>query len=330
MAISSHFIGIDQGYSRTRIAVASRAGCLIHVDEERTLFDRHGLVPAPTAARLQVRYRRRLSNLLERLPVPSGTEVSVYLATNGGLLNERVAGELTKKGLRVLALEAFSDVHAHYGLTGMPGECAVYPCGSYYNLRYYDRDNRFTGLSGAYCDAISWGSGLCAYYLGNMMLDVYARSCLEDAHHALVQAVEERLGPRTGSSIYDYVKRVRTTCDQGCVMQLAPLVSRFRGIPFVWDYLVGEIKRSILALRILEEHARGDLRRVFLGGSVFVNNAFLVDLFHQALADVSVEVARGHTGLGAILFGLQSTGGAGCDVTLEDLPRSLRESPMRR
>jgi hypothetical protein len=323
MSRPAYLVGIDQGYSRTRVAVVSDAGRVLHVDEERTHFGSRGLVPGPAEAQLRERYRGRLAALFRRLPLPSEARVAVHFATNGRLPPRWVVDELRRRGLRVHRVETFSDVHAHYGLTAMPGNCVMYPCGSYYNLMYYDGDNRVTGLSGAYCDVTTWGQGLCAYYLGDLLLDVYARSILEGRNPALVRAVEAHLGPREDASIYDYVKRVRTVGDRGCLMQLAPLVAPFRTLPEVEDYLIRETERAILAFRVLAEHARGTVRVVFLGGSVFVHNPFLADLFRHRLPGLEVHVARGCTALGAIRFKRRVAGDA------VPLPEPLSASPGR-
>ena len=306
MPTPSYYIGIDQGYSSTRLAFVSRERELVHADEEGTDFSTLPLVPIPTDASLQDRYRHRLSELMSRSPTVTGTSVNVYLATNGGLAQEHVYHEIEKQGLQILGLEHFSDVHAHYGVTDMPGECATYVCGSYYNLMYYDGDNNVTCLSDRYWDATSWGKGLCAYSLGNLILDIYAESSLKSNNRALIQEVENRLGPRENDSIYEYVRKARLESDRGYVMQLASLASRLRNMGQIGDYLRSETHKSILALRILEEHAKGPISAVFLGGSVFVHNEFLVDAFRQNLRNVRVECARGNPAAGAVHFRLRN------------------------
>ena len=48
---------------------------------------------------------------------------------------------LRSSGFEVQTLEVFCDVHAHYGLTAMPGNAVTVACGSHWNAMYYDQLN---------------------------------------------------------------------------------------------------------------------------------------------------------------------------------------------
>jgi|YNPBryulayer2012_1023412.scaffolds.fasta_scaffold01510_7 hypothetical protein len=303
-----YYLGIDQGYTKTSLALLSPEKEVIHVDEERTWFDNCSATRRANAILLQQRYSERLQKLLGRLQISVEAPVNVYFSTNGDLPEQEVYSLFNQKRLVVASFEQFSDVHSHYGLTNMPGRCIMYVCGSYYNLMYYDKNNNVTCLQGRYWDATSWGSGLCAYCLGNFILDVYAESCLSCSNNQLIRAVERQLGIMRGNkTVYDYIQMLRLHYDKGCVMKLAQLVSQFINHPQIARYLEREIEKSLLAVRLLGEHAGDpDVRTVFLGGGVFTNNEILVDAFKQRAPNISIECVKGYPALGAVYFRLRN------------------------
>ena len=298
------YLGIDQGYTKTSLILLSDTMEVLHVDEERTSFNRLNNKNPPSTKpgtrSLYKRYSERLWRLLNKLRIPGKIPVNVYFATNGGLSDQEIYTLLRQKGVTVASLEQFSDVHAHYGLTDMPGKCIVYVCGSYYNLMYYDKGNNVTCLQDRYWDATSWGSGLCAYSLGNFILDAYAESCLNHDNDELIKEVENQIGISRKESIYDYIRKLRLYHDRGYVMQLAPLISEFTSDKRIIGYVEKEAKNS----------GDSNIKAIFLGGGVFANNRFVVRFVVDAIkyyaSNVRVETITGNPALGAIRFRLRN------------------------
>lgn len=302
-----YLLGIDQGYTKTRLALISRNDETIYTDEEETSFDSVPFVIKPNNKLIHLRYQERFKSILNRLKILSDMEVAVYYSTNGGLSGHYVSSQLERKGLKIVNFEEFNDSHGHYGLTEMPGRCITYVCGSYYNLMYYDKYNNVTCLPDQFWDAMSWGNGLCAYLIGQLILDTYAESCLENINSELTHIIESRFGSRNNKSVYQYIKEIRLKYDRGCIMQLAPLVSRFRYLERISQYLEREIDNSLLAIRILGDHANdAEIKTVYLGGPVFNNNQFLIDKFRKKALNINLESTEGNTALGAIYFRLRN------------------------
>ena len=123
-------VGIDKGFSKTNLAVAHANGQLLletrieHFDQDRR----------------PITEERLLDLIAQQLTPFKAHPLSLFI---GGYVQsprsffDRPRGY----GLDVQALEVFTDVHTHYGLTDMPGNAITVACGSHWNAMYYDPAN---------------------------------------------------------------------------------------------------------------------------------------------------------------------------------------------
>lgn len=124
-------VGLDKGRSKTNLAVARADGHLV-LEARIEHFDRIDAQPI-TESRL-------LHLIAQHLTPFKAHPLSLFL---GGYLEtpRSFFDGLSGDGFDVQALEVFTDVHNHYGLTDMPGNAVTVACGSHWNAMYYDRAN---------------------------------------------------------------------------------------------------------------------------------------------------------------------------------------------
>src|SRR6266851_3620986 len=124
-------VGLDKGRSKTNLAVARAGGHLV-LEARIEHFDQFD--PQPIA-------ESRLLHLIAQHLTPfKAHPLSLFL---GGYLEtpRSFFDGLSGDGFDIQALEVFTDVHNHYGLTDMPGNAVTVACGSHWNAMYYDHAN---------------------------------------------------------------------------------------------------------------------------------------------------------------------------------------------
>ncbi len=124
-------VGLDKGRSKTNLAVARADGHLV-LEARIEHFDQFD--PQPIA-------ESRLLHLIAQHLTPfKAHPLSLFL---GGYLEtpRSFFDGLSGDGFDIQALEVFTDVHNHYGLTDMPGNAVTVACGSHWNAMYYDHAN---------------------------------------------------------------------------------------------------------------------------------------------------------------------------------------------
>lgn len=124
-------VGLDKGFSKTNLAVARADGHLL-LETRVEHFDQTD--PQPITS-------ERLLHLIAQHLTPFKAH-PLYLFVGGYVESPRSFFDSPRGyGLDVQALEVFTDVHTHYGLTDMPGNAVTVACGSHWNAMYYDRAN---------------------------------------------------------------------------------------------------------------------------------------------------------------------------------------------
>jgi hypothetical protein len=124
-------VGVDKGFSKTNLAVACADGRLL-LEARLEHFDQSRKHPITD---------ERLLYLIAQYLIPfKGSPLSLFV---GGCVepSRSIFDRLSGSGFDIQALEIFTDVHAHYGLTAMPGNAVTVACGSHWNAMYYDRAN---------------------------------------------------------------------------------------------------------------------------------------------------------------------------------------------
>jgi hypothetical protein len=124
-------VGVDKGFSKTHLAVARPDRHLL-LEARIEHFDQTDSQPI-TAERL-------LHLIAQHLTPFQAHPLTLFV---GGHLETplRFFDDLSGDGFAVQALEVFTDVHTHYGLTAMPGNAVTVACGSHWNAMYYDDAN---------------------------------------------------------------------------------------------------------------------------------------------------------------------------------------------
>lgn len=124
-------VGIDKGLSKTNLAVARADGYLL-LEARIEHFDQDQKPP--------ITEERLLSVIAQHLAPFQAHPLSLFV---GGFVAEPRSffDGLSGYGFDVRALEIFTDVHNHYGLTAMPGNAVTVACGSHWNAMYYDYAN---------------------------------------------------------------------------------------------------------------------------------------------------------------------------------------------
>jgi hypothetical protein len=129
-------VGLDKGRSKTNLAVARADGHLL-LEARVEHFNQTDSQPIPEA--------RLLHLIAQHLTPFKAHPLSLF----GGYLEtpRSFFDGLYGYGFDVRALEVFTDVHNHYGLTDMPGNAVTVACGSHWNAMYYDHANNVICLA---------------------------------------------------------------------------------------------------------------------------------------------------------------------------------------
>ena len=123
-------VGIDKGFSKTNLAVVRADELLLETRIEH--FDQDHQQP--------ITQERLLSVIAQHLTPFMAHPLSLFV---GGFVSghRNFFDGLSGYGFEVRALEIFTDIHNHYGLTDMPGNAVTVACGSHWNAMYYDDAN---------------------------------------------------------------------------------------------------------------------------------------------------------------------------------------------
>jgi len=124
-------VGLDKGRSKTNLAVARADGHLV-LEARIEHFDQFDPQPITDEGLLHL--------IAQHLTPFKAHPLSLFL---GGYLEtpRSFFDGLSGDGFDIQALEVFTDVHNHYGLTDMPGNAVTVACGSHWNAMYYDHAN---------------------------------------------------------------------------------------------------------------------------------------------------------------------------------------------
>jgi hypothetical protein len=124
-------VGVDKGFSKTNLAVV-RADGRLFLEARIEHFDQRHQHP--------ITDERWLHLLAE--PLIPFKELPLSFFIGGCVESPRsLFDALRGSEFDVQALEVFTDVHVHYGLTAMPGNAVTVACGSHWNAMYYDQLN---------------------------------------------------------------------------------------------------------------------------------------------------------------------------------------------
>ncbi len=211
---------------------------------------------------------------------------------------------LSGAGFDVQALEVFTDVHNHYGLTAMPSNAVTVACGSHWNAMYYDQANN-----------VSCFASPCAIwdYLPHSFEGItFARFLLawwcEAWDQGTTVPLANEILARTGLS----AATLRNTVKQDPMLDtlwpprwlaLGPLISQHANEEPVASFL----KQGISQLQSLYERFCAQVTPssppwLVLGGSIWSNRLFERAQGALARSGIPVMHSQGNPARGAILF----------------------------
>src|SRR5688572_19356120 len=119
-------IGIDQAQTKTSLAITDLRQNVLYADNCSHYVQRFNH---------EDRHRRVIYQLLRGLDEFKVQLSNVFIASNGYLTREFLA-IFENLNFRTESVEIFNDVHSHYGLTSMPGQCFMLVSGTYWGLTF--------------------------------------------------------------------------------------------------------------------------------------------------------------------------------------------------
>lgn len=294
-----YWVGIDQGTTKTALAVAEPDGTVIHSDALKTVFNRQATDQnAIHADRLQTLLSRR-----EGLPLQS--KVRVVASMNVPLTQSELRAAFNQHGLRVTKFEQASDALGQFGLSSMTPGSLVFCAGSYYIGGHFNHQGDMHLLKWPYPTATAWGSGICAYRYGLFLLDAYATHKLAKRETEVTQGVESVLGPpRKNETVYAYIYRHKTQYPHGWIMQLAPLMTDLIRDPDVEKAMRQQTDNLLRYLDLLADDAKDPApAKLVLAGAPIVKQPTILGWIKEGWTRSPVEVVEsGNPAAGTIRF----------------------------
>jgi len=293
------WVGLDQGHTKTALAITNEHGDLLYEDELRTHFTVRSAKPDDIQA-------ARLQKLITQAKPLKNTTIRVIATTNNPLRRSILQRHFSTLGCKIGVFEQASDSLGHYGLTGMKGQTAVFCSGSYYISSYFDAQQNMHLLKWPYPQATTWGAGICAYRYGLAIMDTYALHALSGRHTSLMRAVEQELGPRQGS-VYDYLYLNKVSRPHGMIMQLAPLARKFTNVPELSALLQNHAKQAIGLIGLLCDQFETDrTNELILAGAPITQFPLMKKWLSAYWSRSPIHFAKGNPAYGVLRYRLQN------------------------
>ncbi len=287
-------VGLDKGRSKTNLAVARADGHLV-LEARIEHFDQFD--PQPIA-------ESRLLHLIAQHLTPfKAHPLSLFL---GGYLEtpRSFFDGLSGDGFDIQALEVFTDVHNHYGLTDMPGNAVTVACGSHWNAMYYDHAN----------NVICFASPCAIWdYVPHSFEGItFARFLLawwcEAWDQGTTLPLANEILARTGLSAATLRNRVKQdplldTLSPPRWLALGPLISQHANEEPVASFLTQGISQlAHLYDRFCAQVTPSSPPWLVLGGSIWSNRLFERAQGALARSGIPVMHSQGNPARGAIRF----------------------------
>jgi hypothetical protein len=292
-------VGIDVGFSKTNLVVA-RADGRILLETRIDHFDPQYQI---ITEEQEFSEEQLLSVIIQQLSAfkahPLALFVGGYIESPGSFF-ERLCGS----GFDIRTLEAFTDVHNHYGLTDMPGNALMVACGSHWNAMYYDRANNVHWLE---CPRAIWDEvphSFEGFSFARFLLTWWLQSWQQGTSSPLADEILARSG-LSPAALYAIVKQDPSldSLFPPSWLALGPLISRYANEEPVASFL----DRGIRQLAHLYDLFRAQIKPaepplLVLGGSVWSNVLFERAQENLSRTGIPVRHSQGNPALGAIRF----------------------------
>jgi hypothetical protein len=287
-------VGIDIGFSKTNLAVACTDGQPLL--EAR--IEHFGQEPQQL-----VNEELLLYVIVQQLAPFKKHPLSLHIG--GFVESPRSFFDYPRdSGFDIQALETFTDVHNHYGLTDMPGNAMTIACGSYWNAMYYDRANYvhwFTSQQAIWdevphsFDGFAFARFLFAWW--NQVWEQGTSSPLADEILA-----RSGLSPTVLRGIVERDPMLDTLFPPSW-LALGPLISQHANEEPVASFLDQGISQlQHFYNQFCAQVNPVDPPLLVLGGSIWSDVLFEIARRSLAQSGIPVRHSQGNPALGAILF----------------------------
>jgi N-acetylglucosamine kinase-like BadF-type ATPase len=298
-------LAIDQGYTKTALAVADGAGKILFSETERSAYgelnDKEG-----KEAR-QARYQARIDKLIAAAAGHlKGQNAQLTYAGNTNPNKDGITASLVSAGCQLESFSECGDALGHYGLSSMPARAFVLGAGSGSIVSYIDKDHNFITPPEPHWEIAQGGNLLSAGGLSDALLNLYVDEQLSAQPTAISAAVEARLGKRSRNhSIYHYLYKFRHKISRGRRLELAQDVPALASEPKVAQLINRSVDDAVNYLRLLQDYFQEPApTELVLGGSVALGIPALRELFVTALPGMAVELASGNPAEGVLRYRL--------------------------
>ena len=308
-------IGIDQGYTKTAMAVADGAGHVLFAAAQRCSYAQ--LTGKEDAAARSARYTQRLQHLLAQAAAHiSGQAVHIVFAGNIPADGTALTAALAQHNCTLQKIDSCTDALGHYGLSSMPDRAFVIGAGSGVITAYVDAQFNYRTPPEPHWEISTSGNLLSAGGLSNGLLDLYVDEQLAATPGLLSQTIEQVLGARTPSqSLYHYLAQQRTRIGRGRRLELAQSIPALLHLPVVDELVERCVADAVRYLHLLTEYVQDPQpQALVLGGSVALGIPDLAARFARHLPQLSIELAHGNPAEGLVRYRTRHPA-AHCDIT---------------
>jgi hypothetical protein len=290
-------VGIDIGFSKTNLVVARTNGQPL-LETRIEHFDQQLITEDQWFSEEQL-----LPMIIQQCEPFKAHPLSVFV---GGYLEEPRSffDRLRGSGFAVHALEVFTDVHNHYGLTDMPGNALMVACGSHWNAMYYDRANNvhwFTSPRAIWDEVPHSFAGIT---IARFLLAWWSQVWQQGTSSPLANEILALSG-LTPTVLYETVKQspALDTLFPSNWLALGPLISKYANEEPVTSFVdrgIQQLARLYDLFRVQIKPAEAPL--LVLGGSIWSSVLFERAQKNLTRTGIPVRHSQGNPALGAIRF----------------------------
>jgi hypothetical protein len=292
-------VGIDIGFSKTNLVVTGADGQFLqetrieHFDPKQQIITEEELFSE----------EQLLSVIMQQIASFKKHPISLFI---GGFIESPSSffDHLRGSGFDVRTLEAFTDVHNHYGLTDMPGNALMVACGSHWNAMYYDRANNphwFESPEAIWDEVPHSFAGIT---IARFLLTWWSQIYQQGISSPLADEILTRSG-LSPAALYDTVKQdpLLDTLFPPSWLALGPLISQYADEEPITSFL----DQGIRQLEHLYNLFRAQINPVeppllVLGGSVWSSVIFERARGILTRTGIPMKHSLGNPALGAIQF----------------------------
>ena len=298
----TYTIGIDQGYTKTRLVILDEGDNLIGELFNSNVFQDKDIL---TDRQYKNRYIGNIITLIKQLSFSN--KINLVFSSNGKLPDEEVISVFEQSNIKIKKYISFNDTFAHYGLSNMNGNSVVLCLGSFYNAAYFDTYNHATLLPNEYWTNIKFRSGLCAYYIGERILNEVKQDVLLKKSSDIIERIKGIINYKRNLPISDYINNILYRKDRGMVMELSTHINSFLDRESIQDYISNEINYTTNLILSLNNDLNNNqkLNEVILSGGVIDNCSYIGNALAQNICSKNIGkviFVNGNTALGAIMY----------------------------